>query len=112
MNKLVNGKFYDTKKAQSKVEFMLPPGGMGDGDWVDLWRIETLYRTAKGNYFVHGKGGINTRWATIELLEGEHVGDGEDILVVTPMVALKWLEERNLCVPDDCPEIAALVEDA
>jgi hypothetical protein len=113
MKRLIDGKCYDTEKAQNKAEFILPPGGIGDTEWADRWLIETLYRTPKGNYFIHGRGGVSTRWATIELLEGDPVScDGEGISVVTPMGALKWLEKSSQCVPDDCPEIAALVEDA
>ena len=89
MKKVIDGKVYDTKKADEIASW-------NNGcSWNDFRHAgEKLYRTAKGNWFVHGEGGPMSEWA--ESLEGGRtLSDGEGINALTPEEACEWLERHN-----------------
>jgi hypothetical protein len=105
MKRVIDGLRYDTKTA-TKVEAWsndLPSSDFGSCE-------ETLYRTKNGRYFIYGDGGAMTRWATPVGNNGW--GGGSGIVPVAAAEALSWLEDHGLEVPDGCPEIAELVQDA
>ena len=55
MRKIIDGKRYDTDTATHVANYN---NGHNPGDFQ--WTNEDLYRTAKGNWFVHGSGGAMT----------------------------------------------------
>ncbi len=91
MKRVVNGKLYDTEKAEEVASW---GNGLGNSDFRHV--EETLYRTKKGNWFLEGSGGPmtkysdsngNTKWGTTLLIP------------LNSEEAKEWLEER------DYPEI-------
>jgi hypothetical protein len=105
MRKIIDGKRYDTATAEEVASWN---NGLADSDFHEC--EERLYRTKNGNYFVHGQGHAMTCWA--KSCGNNSWGRGQDIRDYTPAEALVWLENHDLEVPDGCPEIAALVQDA
>jgi hypothetical protein len=105
MKKIVGGKRYDTETAAQVGSWSnnLPASDFGTCE-------ESLYRTQRGAYFLHGKGGGLTCYA--RSVGGNSHCAGEDVIALEPEEALAWLESHWLDVPDGCPEIAALVTDA
>lgn len=84
MKQIIDGKRYDTEKATEVASYSY-------GNLTDFHGIEeTLYRTEKGTWFLHGWGGAATKYAT-DLGNGSS-GDGEDIQPMTPVQAMRWLE--------------------
>lgn len=53
---------------------------------------ESLYRTAKGALFIHGKGGPKSKYA---VNVGNSRTAGEDMYVVSEEEAIDWLEKRD-----------------
>ena len=68
---------------------------------VSRWD-ETLYRTGTGRYFVHGYGGLGTRWEQSR----------EGILPMSPSDVLAWMKANKVYVPEECPEVYELVKNA
>ena len=62
MRMIINGKRYDTETATAICRLSegkpATPKDEGDLNYEDTW----LYRTAKGNWFLAGKGGPYSRW--------------------------------------------------
>jgi hypothetical protein len=56
MQKVVNGKRYDTEKAEQVCTW----GSEGRSDFS--WHTTSLYRTPKGNWFTAGEGGPMSEW--------------------------------------------------
>jgi hypothetical protein len=54
---------------------------------------ETLYRTQKGNHFLHGVGGAMSRYA--EACGNNSYGGGSAIVPLTEAEALEWCEEHG-----------------
>ena len=104
MKQVIDGKSYDTDTADLLVHWH---NGHNHGDFHRC--EEDLYRTKKGNYFIHGEGGALSAWSEPC---GNCRGGGSGIKALSPAEALEWIEERNEDVPEDCPEIAALVTEA
>ena len=59
MKKIIDGKVYDTNKANRVCEVLSSTQNHADFGWHDT----ELYRTAKGRFFVAGKGGPSSMWA-------------------------------------------------
>lgn len=91
MKKSINGKVYNTETADFIGEYS---NNLGRRDF--RYRIEGLYKTHKGAFFLHGEGGAMTEW-------GRSCADlrceGESIRVLTPEEALDWCEQ-NLNLKD------------
>lgn len=87
MRKVINKKVYDTKTAELVAEYY---NGYSQRDFRYLY--EGLYRTRKGQFFVHGDGGAMTKY-------GERVGNQtsgtETIILLTTEEAYEWLAEHN-----------------
>ncbi|MCI6548634.1 MAG: hypothetical protein MR415_08320 [Coriobacteriaceae bacterium] len=89
MRKIIDGKLYDTDKAQQVGEPWGPAGlGTGDLDWLE----ETLYRKRTGEYFLHGEGGPRTRYA--EPYGQSSWTGGERIMPLSYDEAREWAEEH------------------
>ncbi|MEO5334936.1 MAG: hypothetical protein H7839_23225 [Magnetococcus sp. YQC-5] len=88
MKTIINGKRYDTDKADLIDEAR---GGNGPGDF-SFWEAG-LYRTQKSKTcFLAGKGGAMTQWATHHSDGGRSGGSG-----ITPLSredALAWAEQN------------------
>lgn len=89
MKKIINGKLYDTEKAERLHE------------WSNMANVtdfkhytETLYKTAKGTYFLHGQGGPASPYAV--QVDNNSYGGGEGITpMTTEAAAVEWLEKHD-----------------
>lgn len=86
MKKIINGKVYDTNKAQ--IVCAWDNGIYGDFDSLE----ETLYRKRTGEFFLHGSGGARTMYATST--GGNSWAGGEKILPISYEEARQWAEEH------------------
>lgn len=85
MKKIINGKVYDTEKAAQKASYN--NGRYGDFAYLS----ETLYLKKTGEYFLHGEGGAQTRYAG---RTGNMYHDGEAIVPVSYQEAKEWAEKH------------------
>lgn len=102
MKKIINGKVYDTDKAQ--IVGAWDNGIYGDFDSVE----ETLYRKRTGEFFLHGVGGARTKYATIA--GGNSWAGGQMILPVSYEDARQWAED-HMDAEDYEAAFGAVVED-
>ena len=86
MKKIINGKLYDTTTAQLVGSWDNNMGGTFDH------AAESLYRKRTGEFFLHGKGGARSRYAT-QCGYGSW-GSGEAIIPLTWDSARQWAEEH------------------
>ena len=84
MKKVIDGKFYDTEKAEFIGEAHY--GYRGD---FDHWS-EGLYRSPGGQYFIAGEGGARSAYA--RQVEQNNWEGGEGLRLCTPNEALAWAE--------------------
>jgi hypothetical protein len=85
MKKLINGRRYDTDTAKELACW--DNGVYGDINSVE----ETLYRKNTGEFFLHGSGGANTKYA-----RSTGTGNwtpGEEIIPLTLEAAQEWAEK-------------------
>ena len=101
MKKIINGRRYDTARAKEVgYDYYSNPGDFS------YWR-ETLYRKNTGEFFLHGEGGPNSRYAeTVGLNEWSC---GERIMPLSLEDAQKWAEEH--LDADEYEEIFGATED-
>lgn len=85
MKKIINNRIYDTATAALKASY----NNSRFGDFAYL--KESLYLKKTGEYFLHGEGGAQTRYAG---RTGNMYHDGEAIIPVTYQEAQKWAEEK------------------
>ena len=87
MQAVIGGKMYNTATA-TEIGYYSNNLGVGDFNNVE----ETLYKTAKGAYFLHGKGGPATGWA--QPSAGGWCG-GSGIRPLSAQEALDWAERGD-----------------
>jgi hypothetical protein len=89
MKRVIDGKRYDTDTAQriAGAESSCNPGDFR------YWE-ETLYRTKRGAYFIHGEGGAMSRWSRPVGSNGQTGGEGIEVL--TEDEARQWCENRGI----------------
>ena len=87
MKKIINGKVYDTDKAQ-EIGFEQNTGGCRDLHWV----CETLYRKRTGEFFLLGEGGPGTNYAVSS--GNNNWGCGSKIIPLTWVAAREWAEKH------------------
>ncbi|MFW6100812.1 MAG: hypothetical protein ACOC90_05445 [Bacteroidota bacterium] len=87
MKAIIDGKRYNTETAEKIV---LWSNGLMYSDFGHL--EETLYRTKKGNYFLHGGGGPKTKYA---VQNGQWTSGSQKIIPLTKDEALEWLENHG-----------------
>ena len=86
MRKIIKGKMYDTSTAEMLGEW--DNGYYG----YDINRCsETLYRKKTGEFFLYGRGGARSPYASYA--DGS-VSGGEQIIVLTYAEAQAWAEEH------------------
>jgi hypothetical protein len=84
--KVIGGKKYDTETATHLGSYQEPyPSDF------KLMR-ESLYRTAKGAYFLAGKGGGLSKYAKSD---GDKRSEGSGIIPLTEAEALAWCEKTG-----------------
>lgn len=86
MNKVINGKKYntDTAKMLAQIDNRLLPNDFG-------YESETLYLTKSGNYFLHGKGHAKSKYGE---WHGNNRGWGEKIIPLSDEAAKIWCQEN------------------
>ena len=87
MKKIINGKLYNTDTAR-QVGTWSNSADCNDLSWVE----ESLYQKKTGEFFLHGQGGPNTRYA--QQLEASHWTSGETISLVSYDSARQWAEDH------------------
>jgi hypothetical protein len=88
MKRVKDRAIYDTEQAEQIAEYA-PITDPRDFSYL----IERLYKTAEGEYFLHGQGGPGTLYGQ-RRYEGYIAG--EEIRVLTEEQALDWCEERSI----------------
>ena len=84
MEKIINGKRYDTETAKQIAAASY--SHYGDSQY---W-CEGLYRTKKGDWFLVGEGSAMSKFA--RAVGQNEVGGGSAIISLTRVKALSWLE--------------------
>lgn len=87
MRKILNEKAYDTDTATLLGQWKTPGFSVTD-HW---FARESLYRTPRGNFFLHGEGGGFTEWRG---KTGNLRSFGEGILPLSPEEARAWAEKK------------------
>ncbi|MST81561.1 ribbon-helix-helix domain-containing protein [Bilifractor porci] len=100
MKKIINGRIYDTNTAKELGKDDQTYGNFSD------WE-ETLYRKSTGEYFLHGEGGPQTKYAQ-PIGENSWTG-GEKIIPLSIESAKKWVEEH--LEADDYERIFGVIEE-
>lgn len=87
MKRIINQKRYDTDKAVKVGEYW---NGLSKSDFGHI--TETLYRKRTGEFFLHGQGGANTKYAKAV---GTNCWQGDERLMPLEFdTARKWAEEH------------------
>lgn len=87
MRKIIDGKRYDTETATEIASW-------GFGNYGDFNRCEeTLYRTKRGSWFIHGEGGARSKYART-VGQNEWSG-GSAIEPLSEADAKAWLERNG-----------------
>lgn len=87
MKKIINNRLYNTETAK-KIGTYSNAGGWRDFNHYE----ETLYRKKTGEYFLHGEGNANTRYA--KLVDANTWSGGSKIIPMNYEDARKWAEEN------------------
>lgn len=106
MKKIIEGKRYDTEKAELVGEW---DNGIYDSDFNKV--SEALYRKRTGEFFLHGEGGARTRYA--EACGQNAWRGGERIMPLSYEEAQRWAEEHldsdvveeYFAIPDEDEEV-------
>ena len=83
MRKIIDGRVYDSDKAQEIGSWHNGESGINEIE-------ETLCRNKAGRYFLHGSGGANTKYA--RNLDNDRWGGGEKIIPMDDQAAREWAE--------------------
>ena len=103
MQKIVKGKKYDTETAS----FIGNDSHSNPTDF-HFWE-ESLYKTKKGSYFLHGEGGAATKYA-MRAGQNSYCG-GEDIIPLSRDDAYEWAE-KHLSTEEIEDEFSDFIEEA
>jgi hypothetical protein len=87
MKKIINGKHYDTDKAERLAEHTF--ANPSDFRYVS----EELYRTPNGAFFLHGEGGGLSKYRVA--VDTNSWTGGSTIVPLTKEAANAWLEEHG-----------------
>lgn len=87
MKKIIEGKVYNTEKAEMLAEYW---NGLSSSDF--RYCLEELYVTKKGNYFMYGSGGALSQYSDSN---GRSTWGINTIVALTKREAYEWLEEKN-----------------
>jgi len=84
---IINGKRYDTKTAKKVASTWNQRGG---DDFLHI--REELFKTPKGEYFLRGQGGAQTKYS---VQYGNARYGGSRIVLMTAVEARGWLEQHQ-----------------
>ncbi|MBN1194693.1 MAG: hypothetical protein JXA08_05040 [Methanomicrobiaceae archaeon] len=87
MRVIIDRKIYDTRTAEQIAEYS---SSHNRGDFA--YFEETLYRTKKGNWFLHGEGGPASPYTE---LVGTSISGSSSIVPMCADEVIRWLERRN-----------------
>jgi hypothetical protein len=87
MKSVIDLKLYDTETAHKVARI---DNGYPSSDFN--WFAETLYKTRRGAYFVHGEGGAMSRFGK---RHGDSIGCGEAIWPLCETSAIDWLANNG-----------------
>ncbi|EJF08011.1 hypothetical protein [Pontibacter sp. BAB1700] len=87
MQKIINGKLYDTETATEVASYW---NNLSANDFRR--ELEELYITKKGAWFLYGEGGPLSHYAKYS--ENQSWGSSE-IIALTPDEAYEWCERHN-----------------
>lgn len=88
MKKVINGKLYDTETAERVATW---DNGKHTSDFT--YYAESLYRKRTGEFFLHGEGHANSKYA--KSYGSNEWGWGEKIIPLTYDAAQKWAEQLD-----------------
>ena len=88
MKKIIEGKIYNSE-ADEIIKHWGHDAGYRDSAWESVF----LHVTDNGDYYLHGKGGPNSKWG--EVFEDGNVA-GEDIVPLTPEEAIQWCVDNGV----------------
>lgn len=103
MKKIINGKSYDTDKA---TQVGIWSNDRSPRDFSHC--SETLYRKRTGEYFLHGEGGPQSKYA--RAIDVNSWSGSEDIKPLTAEEARRWAE-KNLSAQEYESEFGEVAED-
>ena len=103
MNKIINGRRYDTEAAK-KIGYACADGSSSD---FSYWE-ETLFQKRTGEYFLFGEGGPMSRYAKSSGYN--EWGWGEKIIPLSIEGAQKWAERHMTA--DQYEKIFGVVEES
>ncbi len=102
MKQIINRKLYDTDQAE-QIARHAPNTDRQDFYFL----IETLYKTSDGDYFIHGEGGPQTKYA-------KSTGNGrtgsEQIRLLSEEEAVDWCEDKAITSAVIIDEFEHLIE--
>ena len=87
MKKTIDRKTYNTETAELIGSWS---NGRSYSDFSPC--SEAVYKTKKGNFFIHGSGGPMSRYSESN---GNTTSGGSDIIPVTVEGAIEWCEKRE-----------------
>lgn len=87
MKKIIDGVLYNTETAQNLAEYW---NGCTHSDFN--YMAETIYRTKKGNFFLHGEGGAASKYAKAA---GRGSNPGKEIIALSEDEVFEILQEWN-----------------
>lgn len=91
---------YDEHEYSPRTSKMLAQWTPGEGHGMFRREVETLYKTAKGNYFILSEGGLFSQYYSSR--DAETWYGGSVIRPLTRQEALCWCEETgNFEIIDD-----------
>jgi hypothetical protein len=102
MKKVINGLLYNTQTAESISE---NDNGLDRGFFN--YCCETIYKTKKGRYFLHGDGGATSKYG---IQSNGFRREGEDIILLTEKEVKEYLENWNDI--DKYEELFGILEEA
>lgn len=88
MKKVINGKVYNTETA-TEIDTYSNSYYTSDFNYFS----ETLYKTKKGNYFIHGVGNASSKYSCSVGNNGR--GGSSEIIPLSESEAMNWLEENG-----------------
>jgi len=106
MKRVIGKKMYNTETATELGQYW---NGLGTSDFRNL--EETLYKTSKGAYFLHGSGGPMTKYA---VSAGSNSTSGSSqIIPLSKREAIQWAEDNEVTdLFEPGAEFADDIEDA
>ena len=105
MKRIIDGKLYETSKANRVCDVSSSSHNYGDFGWHET----VLYRTAKGNFFVAGEGGPRSMWA--ELTGQNSWSSGKGIRAIGEDEARGYMEAAG-CSAEKFIEVGLPLEEA